>query len=79
MSDERHSLQTRTVTAEDKDNDLYCEHTTLPNVGIVYEKLLRSMLELHNHIKKNSDILVTGGFFYFKFDNKDRPFLLFAH
>ena len=37
------------------------------------------MLELHNHIKKNSDIVVTGGIFYFKFDTKERPFLIFAH
>ena len=78
ITDQRYSLQSRTVTAEDLEDNNFCEYTPLPNQGKVYERLLRAMLELHNHVKKNSEIAVTGGNFYFKFDTKDRPFLLFG-
>ena len=38
------------------------------------------MLEIHNHIKKNADINLTGGTFYFKGEDveKEKPTLLFA-
>lgn len=36
------------------------------------------MIEIHNHIKKNSDVFVTGGNFYFKLDAKEKPVLLLA-
>lgn len=44
----------------------------------MYERFLKAMVEIHNHIKKNSDILVTGGNFYFKLDEMERPVLLLA-
>ena len=78
MSDPRYAMQSRTITAEDQEDDNFCEYTPIPNLGKIYERLLLAMLEIHNHIKKNSDILVTGGTFFFKFDTKDRPFLVFA-
>ena len=36
------------------------------------------MIEIHNHIRKNSDVLVTGGNFYFKLNESERPILLLA-
>ena len=36
------------------------------------------MAEIAGHIKKNSDITVSGGTFYFKFDDAEKPVLLFA-
>lgn len=53
----------------------------MPNAGPIYEHLLKALLEIHGHIKKNSDIMVTGGNFYFKLDptvNDEKPTLLFA-
>ena len=76
--DERYSLLTRTVSCEDQDEGLYTEQKLMPNQGQVYERLLRSMLEIHNHIKKSSDVLVTGGNFYFKLNDSERPILLLA-
>ena len=71
-------MQSRTITAEDQQDDNLCEYTPIPHQGKIYEVLLFACLELHNHIKKNSDIVVNGGTFFFKFDTKDRPFLVFA-
>ena len=50
----------------------------MPNQGIIYERMLKAMIEIHNHVKKTSDILVTGGNFFFKLDETERPVLLLA-
>ena len=51
----------------------------MPNHGYTYERLQLALLEIHNHVKKNSDIAITSGTFYFKIDDSgDKPVLIFA-
>ena len=76
--DQRYSLQTRVVTAEDEQDGLYTEQAIMPNQGLTYERIFKSMWEIQAHIKKNSDITLTAGNFFFKIDEVDRPVLLFA-
>ena len=66
------------MTCEDQEDNLYTDQTVLPNNGYVYERILTALLEIHNHVKKNSDIIVTGGNFHFKLDSDDKPVLVFA-
>ena len=54
--EQRYSLATRAVTAEDGEDCLYTEQVPVPNTGMVYERLLTAIVEIHQHIKKNADI-----------------------
>ena len=76
--EQRYSLSTRSVTVEDADEGLYTEQSTLPNSGLMYERILTALVEIHQHIKKNAEISVTSGTFYFKADDLEKPVLLFA-
>lgn len=78
LFDQRYSLVTRSVTAEDQYDSLFTDSTVLPNHGHTYERLYKAMSEIYNHIKKNSDITITGGTFYFKLDDAEKPVLIFA-
>ncbi len=66
------------MTAEDEQDGLYTEQAVMPNSGHTYENIFKAMIEIQDHIKKNSDINRTRGNFFFKMDEKDRPVLLFA-
>ena len=35
-------------------------------MGPIFESILRAMSEIQGHIKKNSDIVISAGNFYFK-------------
>lgn len=54
--EQRYSLATRAVTAEDGEDCLYTEQVPVPNTGMAYERLLTAIVEIHQHIKKNADI-----------------------
>ncbi len=72
-------MVTRTVTAEDQQDNLFTDSIVMPNHGFTYERLQLALLEIHNHVKKNSDIVITSGTFYFKIDDSgDKPVLIFA-
>ena len=76
--EQRYSLATRAVTAEDGEDCLYTDQVAMPNTGMVYERILTAIVEIHQHIKKNADIQLTAGTFYFKADDLEKPVLVFA-
>ena len=78
LLDQRYSIPTRAQTAEDEEENMYTDCESLANVGYLGDRILRALLEIHNHIKKNSDILLIAGTFYFKLDDAEKPVLLFA-
>ena len=39
---------------------------------------MTALLEIHQHIKKNADVNLTAGTFYFKADDREKPVLMFA-
>ena len=76
--EQRYSLSTRAVTVEDADEGLFTDQQDLPNSGMVYDRILTALVEIHNHIKKNAEISVTSGTFYFKADDFEKPVLMLA-
>ena len=47
-------------------------------MGPLFDRILTAVLEIHQHIKKNADVNLTGGTFFFKADDRDKPVLFFA-
>lgn len=78
LFEQRYTLTTRTVTVEDAENDLFTDSAVLPNNGIIYERIMTAMMEIYSHVKKNADITLTAGTFYFKGEDTESPTLLFA-
>ena len=78
LTDQQHSLSDRAVTIEDARDGLHTDSVVLIKQGPVYERLLTAVVEMHNHIKKNADISLVSGTFYFKGEESERPTLLFA-
>lgn len=69
--EQRNPIQVRSVTAEDQEEGQYTETEQLHNQGPVFERILRAMSEIQGHIKKNSDITISAGNFFFKIGEGD--------
>ena len=57
---------------------MYTEKIGLQNTGYAYEKIVKSILQIVSHLKKSSEITLTKGSFFFKFNESDQPVLILA-
>ena len=74
----RHTIEARSQTYEDEEDMMYTEKIGLQNTGYAYEKIVKSILQIVSHLKKGSDITLTRGSFFFKFNESDQPVLTLA-
>lgn len=76
LYDPKCTLEARSVTFDGL--EVYSKREELKNKGFIFENLSKSMWQIYNHIKRNSDIQIIGGQFFFKFNEHDQACLIFA-
>ena len=69
MFDSKCTLEARTATFECL--DVYSRYEEIKNKGHVFEILSKSMWQIYNQIKRNSEVLLDSGNFYFSINEKD--------
>ena len=50
----------------------------MTNIGPVYDSIMRALRQIQAHLKKNGDLSLLGGTFFFKAYEKKLPVLIFA-
>ena len=64
----KHTIEARSQTFEDENDSMFTEMSTIANTGYAYEKIFKAITQIAYHLKKSSDITLTSGSFYFKFN-----------
>jgi hypothetical protein len=74
--DNSHTVEARTVTYEGL--EMYCKRDSISNSSVIYKHANKVMWQIHNHVKRISNVGITNGQFYFKIDVNDNMNLVFA-
>ena len=76
MYDPKCSVESRTCTFEGL--DVYSRREQVKNKSSLHEHVSKSLWQIYNHVKRNSEIQIISGNFFFKYDERDKLTLLFA-
>ena len=79
LNDESKALVDRLVTAEASHKNPNVVRKNLGSEGPIQRKLVKALIDIRNHTKRNTGLTLTEGSLFFRIDNEQsRPILFFT-